>query len=295
MKNRKKNKGKIIIGVVIVILIFTLLGYVFGNKVRDVLVKDFERYVVEKGDLSLTAVGSGKILSSNIKKVIPSGTINEIKVEIGDYIKKGETLGTVFINNRISTFVSPYNGVITNVPGSNSFAILTNYFEVSDINNLELVIQVTEKDIVKINNDASASIYIDAFGLELEGKVSRISLIGKGTGDLSVYDVTISFEKGDLNIYLGMTGSARINIETKEDIVLIPIDALIKKKAKKYVLDSSWLDNINRPQSDYYIEVETGIADPNYVEITKGDILGKEILIIPPDNNSFPMMMEKHE
>lgn len=296
MKNKKKSRGKfIVIGILVVLSILFILGYVFGNKVKDILVKDIERYVVEKKDLSLTTVGSGRVLSSNIKKVIPNGTINEIKVKVGDYVKKGDVLGNIFINNKISNFTSPYEGVVTSIPGTNSFGLLTNHFEISDINNLELIIQVTERDITKIKLDSSATIYIDALDLEIEGRVSRISLIGRETGDLSVYDVTISFEKKDLDIYLGMTGSARINLETKKDIVLIPIDALIKKKDKKYVLESSWLDNINRPQSDYYIEVETGIANIDYVEITKGDILGKEILVIPPDKNNFPMMIENYD
>jgi len=290
-KKQRGSKKKFIIFIIIGIIIMLLLGKLFGNNFNQNLTKDVERYVVKRGDLSLTAVGSGKIKSSDVKRLMTKDNIDEIKVRIGDLVSKGDVLGTIIDQNyKISNFTSSYNGIVTSVPG----ATFSTYFEISDTNNLQMEIQVTEKDIHKIKADSVAVIYIDAIDMELEGTVSRIGLLGQGIGDLAVYDVTINFEKGNNDIYLGMTGSARINIETKENIIKVPVDALIEKNGKRYVLKSSWLDNINRPQSDYYVEVKTGISDANYLEITEGDIENIEILIISQETTNFRTMMRDH-
>jgi len=257
---------------------------------------NIERYMVTKGELTLTSVGSGKITSTDIKTIVPLGNITEIKVKVGDYVKVGDELAKyTTLANEIKVLISDYEGVVTTVPGGASdlsygsiATVSKQVFEISGVSTLQMVIQSTEKDIYKIKIDQLASIYIDALNLTIDGVVSRVSQAGNIAGDFTVYDVTVKFDKKENNIYLGMTGSAKITIDAKKDALKIPLDALIEKNSKRYVIKSEWLNNTNKPQSDYYVEVTTGLADTDYVEITSGDINNLEILIIPIENSSSP-------
>lgn len=295
-----KKSGKvalIVIGIIAVIaVLLAAAGNSFARNRRQSLSSSAERYIVTKGELSFTAVGSGKIASADIKNVVSQGSISEIKVKIGDYVKIDDVLADITNNTGENDFLkSEYEGVVTAVPAGGYDALTgkpaASSFEISSINTLQMIIQATEKDIYKIQAGQKASIYIDALNLTVDGTVSRVSMAGKTAGDFSVYDVTVSFDKGDNNIYLGMTGSAKILIETKKDIVKVPVEAIIERDSKRYVLKSEWLDNMNRPQKDYYIEVKTGLSDSDFVEITQGDLDGVEILILPMGGNTaFPRM-----
>lgn len=247
------------------------------SNARTAYIENTERYTIAKGDLSLNAVGSGKVVSSDSKKVSSKGTISELKVSVGDIVKQGDLLATYTdALGKAVEFKSDYDGVITAVPSSAAL----NYFEISNSAALQVVIQITEKDVNRISIDQNALITIDAIGTEIIGKVSRVSQVGVTNGDYSVYSVTVTFDKGDKPILLGMTASAKITTQTKTGVYKVPVDAVIESGKGRYLLSTEWLGNLNKPQSDYYIEVATGISDSEYVEVSGNDLEGKEVIVL---------------
>jgi HlyD family secretion protein len=308
-----KKALKVIIIIVIILAVLggglALFGRSLMEKQKQNIKDSAEKYTVTKGDLSLSAVGSGKIVSSDIKKVVVSGNVTEIIVSVGDYVKKDAVLAKY--KDAAGTekdFKAEYEGVITAVPNSTNdtssavssaiggakssltAATSSSTFEISSNQKLQMDIDATENDIYKIKVGQKASVYIVALDLAVDGKVARVSQTGNTSGDFSIYSVTISFDKGKNDIYLGMTGSAKIIVSTKTNAIKVPVDALIEKENKRYVLLSSWFDNMNKQKEDYYVEVKTGISDSDFVEITSGDIAGKEILILTDTSTSNFMM-----
>lgn len=279
------KKGIKALIIILVILALLAAGVFFGGnylsqQTAKKISNSAERYTVTKGELSLYAVGSGKITSADAWTVALPGTLVELKVRVGDVVKKGDVLARYqTVLGEEKNFTSDYAGVVSVVPGA-SLTGASASFEISGQEHLQMDIQATEKDVYKIKNDQTASIYIDALNLTVNGKVSRISRFGVTAGDYSVYTVTVSFDKGEANIYLGMTGSAKITVESKGDVLKIPTEALIESGGKRYVLKSEWLDHIAQPQSDYYIEITTGLADSEYIEILSGEVENQEILIL---------------
>ncbi|OJU10300.1 MAG: hypothetical protein BGN88_01965 [Clostridiales bacterium 43-6] len=290
---KKFLKALIIIVVILAVVSggLFLLGRSYAEKQKQNIISKSEKYKVNKGELSLTAIGSGKIVSADVKKVVADGSITEIMVDAGDYVKKGDVLAKYKdITGTEKNFTAEYEGIITSVPSSTTdtstmlkAASQSGAFEISNSNKLQIDIEATEKDIYKIKVGQSASVYIDAINLSVQGKVARVSLTGNTSGDFSVYSVTVSFDKTNNNIFLGMTGSAKIAIETKQNVLKVPVEALIEQDGKRYVLLSDWFNNMNKQKKDYYVEVATGISDTDFVEITSGEIEGKEILILSDD------------
>lgn len=221
----KMIKVLLVIAVIIAVIAIgiNVIGRMINGQMQNTLSKNTERYKVTRGDLLLTAIGSGKITSSTVHSVMPNGSISEIKINVGDYVNKGDIIATYTnVLGASSEFTSEYNGVVTSVPGTISGGALSanpsSSFEISDSDKLLLNIQVTENDVYKVKVGQNANVYIDALNLTVRGKVSHISQTGETTGDFSVYKVTIEFDKVNDDIYLGMSGSAKIQIETKKSV-----------------------------------------------------------------------------
>ena len=161
-------------------------------------------------------------------------------------------------------------------------------FVISNPEKFQLEIQITEKDIYKIVIGQPATIYISAVDRTFTGEVVDKSSLGNTAGDFTTYTVTIGFEHGDAPVYLGMSGSAKIVLETFENIAVVPVEALITFEGKRYLLSADWLENSNLPQRDFYIPVTTGVADIYDIEVIGENLVGKKIIILPSDNSNFP-------
>lgn len=286
-------KALVIILIIVVVIVAGLfIGSRYMQNQAKQALNSIEKYTITKGDLSLVTIGSGKIVSSDVKTIIPSGTLNEINVNVGDIVKKGDLLAKYTdVRGTKLDLTSDYDGVITAIPNSASATLgksATSAFEISGRTNLQIDIQITEKEIYKIKTEQTALVYIEALNKEYSGKVSRISYAGNTDKDFTLYTVTVTFEGITDDVYLGMTGSAKIDIETKKGVYKVPTEAIIEDGNKRYILKSEWLNNPTLPQKDFYIEVETGLSDTDYVELISGGQDNLEILIPQNDATKFP-------
>lgn len=289
---KKFVKALIIILVIIAVLVTAFfVGRKILNNQASKAIQSLEKYTIVKGDLSLVTIGSGKIVSADVKTVIPSGTLNEINVKVGDIVKKGDILAkyTDMKGTKLD-LTSDYEGVITAIPSTSTSltAKATSAFEISGKANLQIDIQITEKEIYKIKVDQTAEVYIEALNKTYTGKVKRISYAGNTDNDFTLYNVTVSIDNISDDIYLGMTGSAKINVETKKDVYKVPVEAVIEDGNKRYILKSEWLNNTAKSQKDYYAEVTTGISDTDYVELLSGGADNLEIVILSDSTSRFP-------
>ena len=74
-----------------------------------------------------------------------------------------------------------------------------------------------------------------------------------------------------------MSTEASITIESKEDALYVPVEAVYKSGDEKYVLVPATSDDST--QSTKKVTVETGISNDTYVEITSGLAEGESIQI----------------
>lgn len=255
--------------------------------------EDLETYKIIKGDLSLFAVGSGKVSSSEIRTILPQGSVTEMLVAVGDEVKVGDILAKyVDLTGTKKDLLSTFDGIVTGVPSSANLAAgkpATSEFQISNKEKLQLVISLTERDIYKVSKGQKASVFISALNKSFDGEVSHISYAGDTTKDFTIYTVSVSIpDAADKDLHLGMSASAKIAISEKKDVYKVPPEAIIEDGNERYLLSAEWKKNPLKPQEDYYIKVTTGLSDTDYAEVIGENLEGKEIVILPDDNMRFP-------
>ena len=130
----------------------------------------------------------------------------------------------------------------------------------------KLVISVDEHDIARVSVGMKATVKVEALkGREFDAEVTSIAVSGTNNGGSSKFQVTLTLPMGE-NMLSGMSASAVIALEEKQDTLLIPAVALIQQGAKTLVCTA--LDQEGNPTNA--VEVTTGVSDGENVEILSG-------------------------
>jgi HlyD family secretion protein len=146
-------------------------------------------------------------------------------------------------------------------------------------------ISLNELDAANISVSQKAKLTFDAFpNLVLEGTVSEISTLGEESNGVVSYNVKINFEDKENKIKPGMSVTAEIIVNSKENVLLLPSAAIKSKAGKNYVLkieDKNILaqNNFNKiktiKQSALQVQpketnIEVGVTDNEFTEIKSG-------------------------
>lgn len=106
---------------------------------------------------------------------------------------------------------------------------------IADYSNLEFVMSADELDIPSIQTGQTATVTLNAFpGKEFSGKIDAIGKEGKSSNGVATYDVNIRLSKAE-GVLAGMSGQAEIVTKAKQDVVLVPVEAVITMGNKHFV------------------------------------------------------------
>lgn len=234
---------------------------------------------VQKGKFEVKVSGTGTVqpvTSEDIKSTINNNEIDEVLVTAGESVTSGEKLIT--FTDGSDPITAPTDGVITTLAVSAGekvqigevVAHLTNY------STLKTVASIDELDIPKIQVGQTASIKVSALSDQtFIGKVIGIANEGTSTNGVSTFDVDVSIDNPQ-NLKVGMSTESSILTASKDNALYVPLDAVHTMNGEKFVLVSS--DNSSQSQSQSQgqgqpanrVTVKTGLANEDYVEITKG-------------------------
>jgi RND family efflux transporter MFP subunit len=181
-----------------------------------------------------------KIIDSNIFAPI-SGQIVEINKEIGEIVSL--TDGPVFV-------------------------------EIADLP-FEIEIDVSEVDSAKLKVGNRAEIVLDALPNEkFSGEIIEIDPAGKEISGVIYYKTKVSLTSDNPGIRPEMTANVTIFTASKEQVLVIPLNALIFKEDKKVV-------RVFVGKEIKEIEIETGIMDSKgFVEIISGLKEGDKLFFV---------------
>ena len=132
-------------------------------------------------------------------------------------------------------------------------------------------ISLNEVDVAKVKVGQKATLTFDAVeGLTLSGKVAEIDTLGTVSQGVVNYTVKIIFDTQDERIKPGMSVSAAIITDMKQDVLLVP-NAAVKSNGEQYV---EVLEN-NTPR---YQAVGVGLSNDTMTEITSGLKEGDKVI-----------------
>jgi HlyD family secretion protein len=128
------------------------------------------------------------------------------------------------------TLRAPMDGVIVQVNG-NAGEIPANNQPVivmdNSMNNLEVTAQVSQSDIGKIKEGASAVVTTSAYqGKEFRSRVIKIYPEATTQSGVTTYTVQLSVDNSEGDLKPGMTGNVTIQVGTHKNVLIVPSAAL---------------------------------------------------------------------
>lgn len=192
-------------------------------------------------------------LEASLVKSPISGTVIDMNVKVGDIIQTG-------------------SATTTNITAT-----------IDDMSTMKVVVPINEIDVPRVKEGMKARVVLDALpDKPFDGKVDSISYLGKITENVVTYDATILIPNPDRIIRPEMTADVEITTEFKENATIIPLEALIEKEGKGFVLLAT------QEGETIEKEVKIGIRNDNQVEIIEGLNLGDSVAIPLITNRRTP-------
>jgi len=180
---------------------------------------------------------------------------------------------------KYATLISPLSGIVTGIENSTVGVNITPLnFSVTiiDPSSIYFKSEVDEEDIKYLSEKQNAIIILDSFsGLEINSFLTDISFTPIEGQTSTTYKIKFSLplDNSELKYRLGMNGDAKIVLEEKDNVLLVPIDAYLEEGDKKYVyLKDPKFKKIFRQ------EIKTGLESDEEIEITDGLTEGQTIV-----------------
>jgi macrolide-specific efflux system membrane fusion protein len=259
------------------------------------------------GNIRVFISTTGTVLPKNRLEVKPpvNGRIESILVVEGEEVKKGQTLAWMSSTERATlldaaqgqgadtlkywqeaykpiALLSPIEGeviVATTQPGQ---TVTTADAVVVLSDHLIVRAQVDETDIGKIRLAQEAFITLDAYpDTKIKAIVEHIYYESQTVNNVTIYPVDIIPQEVTSSFRSGMNASVDFVVEDKENILVIPVEA-VHKNGGSYVLLQE--PNAKEPRK---AQVKLGVSDDKNIEVLSG-VNGNDRLIVKSKKYSLP-------
>ena len=269
---------------------------------------DFNR-VKELNSKGLASDSELEISKSNYLSTKASFQAAEANVEQSQASLKEvmDQISKTSIRSPMDGYVTKLNVEVGERVFGAGFSMGTDIMTISDLGNIEAVVEVDENDVVLVSVGDTATIKVDAFkDQEFVGIVSEIGNSANTTG-LGTQNEVVNFE---VKIKLidprdalrpGMSCTAEIETETINNILSVPIQSVttrdkgpmdgaspesenneefqqVKEVKKEKITKTNEVVFLVKNGKSKMVNVETGLSDDNYIAITKGLEGGEDVV-----------------
>ncbi len=237
----------------------------------------------------------------------------------GFSIKSAVASSTQAKQNLNKTLIySPISGIVSKLNVEKGERVLgtaqmagTELMRISDLNNMETRVDINENDVLRISLGDTAEVEVDAYmNRKFKGIVSEIAYASKSdfsitTDQVTNFTVKIKLLKDSYTDLIqpelghrfpfrpGMSATAEIQTNKKENVWSVPIQSVTIRDPKKSILDSKSTDDsqdkkvleeivfIVENKKAKAVKVKTGLQDDTNIEIISG-LTGNEEVIFAP-------------
>lgn len=316
-----KKHWKIITVIVLILVIGSGVYYQFfhqTNESKEQIIDSNNIFTVKKGSITKTIDGEGYIKPINEENLsFPStsgGTkINEIQVEEGDMVEKGDVLVELdkreaklnylqkknalekskisgskneieeaelnlqIAEDRIDnlTLKAPFGGLVSDV-----YIEEGNYYEngnavtIKNTSKLKSEINIEESNFQEVSLGLKAEIELDSLPNSIfTGKVTEIANEADNSGGTVTLPITVTLDKTNKDIKINSSAQVEIIVREVKDTLVVPITAIISRNNKEIVL------KVVDENETKAVEVETGINNGLRIAVKSGLSEGDKILL----------------
>lgn len=277
----------------ILIILIAIALVIFGSiKITHKPAKETYKEITPfTGDIQSSITSTAVVQPDNRLEIKPpiNGRIDKILVKEGDMVKDGQILAWMSSTERAALIdaaraqgpevvkywedvykptplISPITGeviVSTDEPGQ-TITAADIVMVLSD--HLIVQAQVDETDIGKVKIGQEAVITLDAYhNIKVKGKVDHIFYESKLVNNVNIYQVDIFPDDVPSVFRSGMTATVNILENTKNNVLLVPLEAVKHNKTGPYVLLK---DESGGKPIEHGIVV--GISDGKNTEVLSG-------------------------
>lgn len=225
--------------------------------------------VINAGGSEIKSTGSSSLyyIDSITIKSEAGGIVEKLNVEKGQIVNKGSLLAELQNDDLVLTsntddlklqdlqiqletaqeqladynIISPIDGTITfgEIKQGNSIKAGDSLGTIANYDTMEFDIAIDELDIAKIQAGQSANVTVDALPetdtKPIKGAVSKIAIDGTSSNGVTTYPVTVQLEPNGA-LKGGMNANAEITINSKSNVLYVPIQAVQKRGDRSYVM-----------------------------------------------------------
>ncbi len=272
----------------------------------------FKIILPHRGEIKTVISSTGVVLPKNRLQVKPpvNGRIEQVLVAEGQKVKTGDTLVWMSSTDRAAlldaargrgpealkqwqdvykpiALMSPIEGevIVGTIQPGQTITTADDVVVISD--RLIVRAQVDETDIGKIQNGQRAIVSLDAYpDTKIKAVVDHIYYESKTVNNVTIYEVDLIPENVPAFFRSGMNANIDFVVESKEDVLLLPLKAVQKGKNGAFVL-------LHNPDGTKRIErsITLGLSDEKNVEILSGLTESDEVIFttakyVLPKNSS---------
>lgn len=184
---------------------------------------------------------------------------------------------------------SPVSGVITskNFNVNETASQAQPAFIISNMDQLEIDLSVTQSDVDKFKKGENVSVIIE--DKEYTGVIDRVPTVVNGTN--SLYTIEIVMDNNNENLKAGLTAEVELNIEKNDNTITVPKKAVIDEDGEKFVYV------VSDDNKSIKTKVQTGIENDDKVQILNGLTNNETIVVggvslISDETKIFPVPKE---
>jgi len=294
------RRNMVVWGVLVALLVSGGAGFFYFRKNGNGK-QHFEEVHTLRGTISSTVSTTGAVEPQTRVKIQSSvgGRIEEILVEEGQEVKKGEVLAMLSSTERAALLdaaklqgkseqgywqkvyketavIAPMAGqvIVRSVDPGQTVTTSDALFVLSD--RLLVKAYVDETDIGRVKLGQRAVIGLDAYPeIKVNGVVDHIYYESYLQNNVNIYNVDVLPDRIPEVFRSGMSANIEIIVEEKQNALLLPVAAVQSRDGKTVVLQR----RRSKPDEVRYQTVQTGLQDERHIEILDGLREGAVVLL----------------
>jgi len=203
-----------------------------------------------------------------------SQEVDVISVELGEEVSKGDLLFTYLnpLGQEIEVEAMS-SGVVRSIDSSDGLRTSASVVTIGSTKPVVSVF-VSEYDADLVQLGQVATIELDAINAVFEGTVETVGQVAQSVSGIKQYEVLLSVSSVPSGARFGMSATAEIVVQTKTDVLAIPLSALVGEEDPQVDV----LVTEGESQSIERRTLKLGLIGDSFAEVTQGVFSGDQVI-----------------